>query len=91
MQSLSTEQFTMLCKSLLKGGCRFWWIEDAFSKKTLVINRKTDDFGRFDSLPCRLAGGRDDEIRQCSPLYFSGAFQHRMNMGWQAGFKSGGL
>ena len=63
----------------------------AQGKKTLVVNRKTDNLGRFNGLPCRFAGCRDDEIGQRPSLYLSGAFQHRMDMDGQAGFKTGGL
>jgi len=91
MRSLDAEQFPALFKSAAQGVGRLGRVEDAFGEKALVVNRKADDLGRFDGLPRRLAGRGDDEIRQRPPFDFSGAFQHRVDMDGQAGFKTGGL
>lgn len=78
-------------KRPLKGGRWVWRIEKTFRKGPLIRERKADQMRLLNTSFRRFLCGAHDEIRHRTPVQFGGAFQKRLQIGCDAGFKACGF
>src|SRR5690606_32292507 len=88
--SFRTQEFAAASKSTLQGGCLLRRRQQCLCKALLISHRQADDLGLLDGTLRGVLDGSNHEVGHSAPLKLSGALEHRMQVGADSGFETGG-